>query len=79
MVGAARVTWESAALVSVPAGEFEAVRIDVNITGFADPFPLTLSIFVDPTVGIVRHEAVGSSPGPTRHIRADLTDFEPTN
>lgn len=78
MVGAARLSWQLPESISVPAGVYEAVRIDVEITGFVDPFPMTLSLFVDPTVGIVRQEVVGSPSQPSRHVRADLVSFVET-
>jgi len=76
LVGAARVSWDDSEPITVPAGTYDAVRIELAITGFQNPFPVTVSLWVDPSVGVVRHEAVGSAPGPERHVRADLVSFE---
>jgi hypothetical protein len=70
--GAVRVTWAGSDAVTVPAGEFDAVRVDVAVSGFVDPFPVTVSLWIDPLVGVVRHDAVGGPPGPEREVRSAL-------
>ena len=76
LTGAARLSWTSKETVVVPAGSFRAHRIDVAITGFQDPFPLTLSLWIDPATGVIQIEVRGGLSDADRHFVAELAVLE---
>ncbi len=78
IIGAVRARWSGVAEdVTVAAGVFSAVRVDIDASGFTDPFGLQMSLWIDADVGVVRHVVQGSAPGPDRLVTAELVEIDP--